>query len=57
MILLTKNCQIRNSLKWNLTKERARGVALIQRHLAIPGEFILYGFHLLNQWLIIDMHD
>ena len=28
--------QIRNSLKWNLTKEHSRGAALNQRHLASP---------------------
>ena len=28
--------QIRNSLKWNLTKERSDGEALIQRRLASP---------------------
>ena len=49
--------QIRNSLKWNLTKERSRGAALIQSPLAIPAEYILYDYHLLYQWLIMDMHD
>ena len=36
--------QIRNSLKWNLTKERSRGEALIQRPLASP----LYEAHVNN---------
>ena len=49
--------QIRNSLKWNLTKDRSRGAALIQRPLAIPTEYTLYDYHLLYQWLIMDMHD
>ena len=31
-----KSFQIRNSLKWNLTKKSCRGEALIQRHLASP---------------------
>ena len=48
---------IRNSLKWNLTKDRSRGDTLIQRPLAIPTEYILYNYHLLYQWLIMDMHD
>ena len=30
--------QIRNSLKWNLTKDRSRGATLIQRPLVIPTE-------------------
>ena len=49
--------QIRNSLKWNLTKDRSRGATLIQRPLAIPTEYILYDYHSLYQWLIMDMHD
>ena len=49
--------QIRNSLKWNLTSDHFRGAALIQRPLAIPTEFTLYDYHLLYQWLIMDMHD
>ena len=49
--------QIRNSLKWNLTKDRSHGATLIQRPLAIPTEYILYDYHLLYQWLIMDMHD
>ena len=48
--------QIRKSLKWNLTKDRSRGATLIQRPLAIPTEYILYDYHLLYQWLIMDMH-
>ena len=34
--LLTYIEHMRNSLKWNLTKERSRGEALIQRPLAFP---------------------
>ena len=49
--------QIRNSLKWNLTKDRSRGAALIQRPLAIPTEYTLYDYHLLYQWLIMYIHD
>ena len=49
--------QIRNSLKLNLTKDRSRGATLIQRPLTIPTEYILYDYHLLYQWLIMDMHD
>ena len=49
--------QIRNSLKWNLTKDRSRGATLMQRPLAIPTEYILYDYDLLYQWLIMDMHD
>ena len=49
--------QIRNSLKWSLTKDRSRGATLIQMPLAIPTEYILYDYHLLYQWLIMDMRD
>ena len=49
--------QIRNSLKWNLTKDRFRRATLIQRPLAIPTEYILYDYHFLYPWLIMDMHD
>ena len=49
--------QIRNSLKWNLTKDRSCWATLIQRPLAIPTEYILYDYHLSYQWLIMDMHD
>ena len=49
--------QIRNSLKWHLTKDRSCGATLIQRPLAIPTEYILHDYHLLYHWLIMDMHD
>ena len=39
------------------TKDRSRGATLIQRLMAIPTEYIQYDYHLLYQWLIMDMHD
>ena len=49
--------QIRNSLKWNFTKDRSREATLIVRPLAIPTKYILYDYHLLYQLVIMYMHD